>query len=109
MSRFKDALRLRIYLSSNQKAGHIPLYEAIALKARDFGMAGATVFRSPFSFGRTAVIYKLGKFAVFENLGIVVEIIDLKEKIDAFIPVIRQLSDDVLIEQATVQMIRYGR
>jgi PII-like signaling protein len=47
MSHLEDALRMRIYLGSARKAGYIPLYEAIVLKAREFGLAGATAFRSP--------------------------------------------------------------
>ena len=36
---------LRIYLGELDKWHHQPLYEAIVLKAREMGLAGATVLR----------------------------------------------------------------
>jgi PII-like signaling protein len=44
-----------------------------------------------------------------ENLGIIIEIADTPEKIRAFSPVLRELADQTFIEEAAVQMIRYGQ
>jgi hypothetical protein len=40
-----DGQLLRIYLGEQDKWHHQPLYEAIVLKAREMGLAGATVLR----------------------------------------------------------------
>ncbi len=47
----RDAVLLRIYIGEDDKTGHKPLYEAIVLKAREMGLAGATVLRGPMGFG----------------------------------------------------------
>ena len=42
----EDAVLLRIFIGEDDKADGVPLYEAIVLKARETGMAGATVLLS---------------------------------------------------------------
>ena len=47
----KEAVLLRIFVGENHRYRHHPLYEAIVLKAREMGLAGATVLRGPMGFG----------------------------------------------------------
>ncbi len=47
----KDGKLLRIFIGESDKYKGQPLYEWIVLKARDRGMAGATVLRGLESFG----------------------------------------------------------
>ena len=47
----QEAVLLRIFLGEDDRAGGRPLYEALILKAREMGMAGATVLRGPMGFG----------------------------------------------------------
>lgn len=41
----KSATLLRLFVGERERYGHQPLYEAIVLKAREHGLAGATVLR----------------------------------------------------------------
>jgi PII-like signaling protein len=41
----EDGYLLRIFVGESDRHGHRPLYEAIVLKAREAGLAGATVVR----------------------------------------------------------------
>ncbi len=43
----EQAQRLTIYIGEGDKWQHLPLYEAIVLKARELHMTGATVLRGP--------------------------------------------------------------
>ena len=52
-----DAVLLRIFIGENDRHGHQPLYEAIVLKARELGLAGATVLRGPMGFGQSHAIH----------------------------------------------------
>ena len=45
MSIPEDAVLLRIFLGENDRFDGQPLYQAIVLKAREAGLAGATVLR----------------------------------------------------------------
>ena len=46
-----DAVLLRIFFGEDDKYDHLPLYEAIVMKAREMHVAGATVLRGHVGFG----------------------------------------------------------
>ena len=46
-----QAALLRIYVSEDQQGGGHPVYESLVLKARELGLAGATVLRGPLGYG----------------------------------------------------------
>jgi hypothetical protein len=52
----EDGYLLRIFVGESDRVGHRPLYEAIVLKARETGLAGATVVRGVMGFGKHSVI-----------------------------------------------------
>ncbi|ADN02598.1 DUF190 domain-containing protein [Spirochaeta thermophila] len=80
------AVRLRIYTSEDEKIGHLPLYEAVAEQARTLGLAGLTVFRGIFGFGRDRHIHTVKVLSLSENLPVVLELIDTRERIEALLP-----------------------
>ena len=47
----KSAVLLRIYTEEGRMNNHRPLYEDVVLKAREAGLAGATVLRGPMGYG----------------------------------------------------------
>ena len=104
----EDALLLRIFLGEDDRANGKPLYEALVLKAREMGLAGATVLRGPMGFGRASRLHTTKILQLSNDLPIVVEIIDSREHIDAFLRAIEPMmgSGLVTLEKATV--IRYG-
>jgi PII-like signaling protein len=75
---------MRIFVSSTDKDGHQPLYESIVFKAREFGLAGATVTRGILGFGASSVIHSYKFWEVTEKIPVIVEVIDNEEKVDAF-------------------------
>lgn len=106
----QDATLLRVFLGENARYDGRPLYEALVLKAREFGLAGATVLRGPMGFGRNSRLHTAKILQLSTDLPIVVEIVDTRERIDAFLveidPMMRTRSGLVTLEKATV--IRYG-
>ena len=80
-----DAVLLRIFLGENDSHGHLPLYEAIVLKAREMGLAGATVLRGPMGFGHSSHLHT-AKILRLSGSPLVIEIVDAPAKIDAFLP-----------------------
>ena len=81
---------LRIYLNESDRCGHKPLYEAIVLKARELGLAGATVLRSPMGFGRTSVLKTSKIVNLSTDLPMVIYIIDTPEKIQTLVPFLKE-------------------
>jgi uncharacterized protein len=99
---------LRIYLGELDKHGHQPLYEAIVLKARELGIAGATVLRGPMGFGAHSHLHTAKILRLSEDLPVLIEIVDKEDKINAFLPVLDQMLGDGLVTLEKVRVIRYG-
>ena len=96
---------LRIYLDESDRFGHKPLYEAIVLKARELGLAGATVFRSPMGFGKTSVIKTSKILNLSTDLPMVIDIVDVPEKISLLIPFIDENLKGGLVTLQAVSVI----
>jgi PII-like signaling protein len=104
----ENAVLLRIYLGENDRFEHQPLYEAIVLKARAAGLAGATVLRGPMGFGHSSRLHTAKILRLSEDLPIVVEIIDAKAKIEAFLDAIAPIMSSGLVTMEDVRVVRYG-
>jgi PII-like signaling protein len=105
----RDAVLLRIFIGEDARFEHRPLYEAIVTKARKAQLAGATVLRGPMGFGHSAEVHTTKILAVSENLPVVIEIVDAKEKIDAFLPTLDGMIPSGLVTLEKVQVLQYGK
>ena len=84
----EKAVSLRIFIGESDRFGHHPLFESIVLKAREQGLAGATVLRGPMGFGHSSRLHTAKILRLSEDLPVVVEIIDSEVNITAFIPLL---------------------
>jgi len=98
---------LRIFIGESDRWHGKPLYEAIVLAAREQGLAGATVLRGPMGFGASSHIHTAKTLRLFEDLPIVVEIVDVEDKIHEFLPVLDEMVAEGLITLETVKVLRY--
>ncbi len=108
-----DAVLIRIFLGEHDRFGGRPLYEAIVLKAREVGMAGATVLRGPMGFGRSSRLHTAKLERLSEDLPFIVEIVDSPEKVDEFVPLLDEMftgsQSSGLITWEKVKVLRYGQ
>jgi hypothetical protein len=104
----REAVLLRIFIGEDDRTKGRPLYEAIVLKAREAGLAGATVLRGPMSFGKSSTLHTTKVLRLSEDLPIVIEIVDTQEKIDAFLPVLDPMMGSGLVTLERVQVLQYG-
>ena len=104
----QEAVLLRIFVGEDDRVKGRPLYEAIVLKAREAGLAGATVLRGPMSFGKSSTLHTAKVLRLSEDLPIVIEIVDTQEKIDAFLPVLDPMMGSGLVTLERVQVLQYG-
>jgi uncharacterized protein len=102
-----DATLLRIFIGDNDKFGHQPLYEAIVLKAREMHLAGATVLKSPMGYGKHSRLHTAKILQLSTDLPIVIEIVDVPDKIEAFLPLLDEMMDGGLVTLEKVQVIHY--
>jgi len=104
----RDAVLLRIFIGESERSNHMPLYEAIVLKARELQLGGATVLRGPLGFGKSSHLHSAKILRLSEDLPMIVEIVDSQAKIDAFLPVLDQMMGSGLITVEKVQVLHYG-
>jgi PII-like signaling protein len=104
----RDAVLLRIFFGEDDKVGHLPLHEAIVLKAREMALAGATVLRGPMGYGHSSHIHTTKILRLSQDLPVIVEIIDSQAKIDAFLPVLDGMMSSGLVTIEKVQVLQYG-
>jgi PII-like signaling protein len=104
----RDAVLLRIFIGEDDKADGRPLYEAIVLKARERGLAGATVMRGPMGFGHSSHLHTTKILRLSQDLPLVIEIVDSDEKIQAFLPEIDGIMASGLVTMEKVQVLQYG-
>ncbi|HEY0376890.1 MAG TPA: DUF190 domain-containing protein [Pyrinomonadaceae bacterium] len=103
----EDGYLLRIFIGESDKHGHHALYEAIVLKAREAGLAGATVLRGVMGFGKHSVLHTAKILRLSEDLPMVVEIVDTLEKIEHFLPTLDEMISDGLVTLEQVRVIQY--
>ncbi len=104
-----EAKVLRIYISNTDKAEHTSLYEAIAFKAKSFGMAGVTVYKGVMGYGASLELHSDKFWEITDKIPVVVEIIDQSEKIDQFsetiLPWINSLPKGCLITSQKIDVV----
>jgi PII-like signaling protein len=109
MSTPQEGLLLRIFLGESDKHGLVPLYEWIVRKAKEHGLAGATVLRGLGGFGTHRILHTAKMFRLSTDQPVVVEIVDTTEKIEAFIPVLDEAIPEGLATFQRVQVRFYRR
>src|SRR5258707_13469 len=103
----RDSLLLRIFIGESDRFEHKPLYEAIVLKAREVHLVGATVLRGPMGFGKSSRLHEAERFKVLTDLPIVIELVDSRDKIEAFLPVIDVMIDSGLVTLERAEVINH--
>jgi PII-like signaling protein len=104
-----DATLLRIFLGEADRYESKPLYEAIVLKARELGLAGATVLRGPMGFGASSHLHTAKILRLSEDLPLVIEIVDTQKRIEQFLAVLDPMMGSGLVIMEKVKVWKYGK
>jgi len=98
---------LRIFIGESDRWHHQPLYEAIVLKARELGLAGATVLRGPMGFGAKSHLHTAKILRLSMDLPIIIEIVDSEENVNKMIPLLDEMVQDGLVTLEDVRVLKY--
>ena len=101
------ATLLRLHFSEGGRHEGKPLHEAVVERAKQLGIAGATVFRGLEGYGETADIHRA--HLMRRDQPIVVTIVDAPENIARLIPELEKMMDTGLIATSEVECIRVQR
>ena len=98
---------LRIFVGESDRWQRAPLYEAIVQRARQEGLAGATVLRGMQGFGAHSRIHTSNILRLSEDLPVVVEIVDRPERIQRFLPILDQIVGEGMVTLEKVRIVAY--
>lgn len=99
----QEGYLLRILVGESDHHSEKPLYEWIVLKAREQGLAGATVLRGLMGYGAHSRLHTFKIERLSLDLPVVVEIVDSREKIEAFLDLI---DDNITEGLATIEKVQ---
>jgi len=107
----EEGLLLRIFIGESDKFEKQPLYEWIVKKARESGLAGATVFRGLLGYGASSRLHSAKLLRLSSDLPIVIEIVDTDDKIERFMPLIDEALKNGLatLEKARIRIYRSNK
>ena len=102
------ATRIVVFLSEDDRSGHHGLHEALLNRAREDGLAGATVWRGIEGFGASGRI-RTSRFPdAMIGLPVTVELVDTPERIEEFLPVVKELAPGSFVTREEVRVTRFG-
>ncbi|WP_297534838.1 DUF190 domain-containing protein [Thermococcus sp.] len=103
-----NTLRLKIYIEENDRWNGKPLYKAIVEKLREMGIAGATVYRGIYGFGKKSLIHSSDVVRLSTDLPIVIEVVDRGFKIEKAICEIKPMIKDGMITVEPTLVVWFG-
>ncbi len=115
MTATQQGVLLRIFIGEDDRSDDGgkggPLHEAILARARELGVAGATVLRGSEGFGAHSVVHKAGLLEMSADLPIVIEMVDSESNINRLLPYLEQTVREGMItmEQVTILLYRHGQ
>ncbi|MFO0966510.1 MAG: DUF190 domain-containing protein [Gemmataceae bacterium] len=103
----EEGVLLRVFIGDSDTWEGQPLYRAIVLKAKEMGLAGATVLRGPMGFGANSRVHTAKLVDVSTDLPVVIELVDSAAKIDSLLPFLDACVEEGLITLENVRVLRY--
>lgn len=101
---------LKIFICEGDQWHGEPLYHAIIRKAKEHGLAGATIVKGIEGFGTNSRIHTRRIEALSNNLPVEIEIIDSEEKINEIIKVLEpMMSEGLMMVLKNVEIIKYTK
>lgn len=106
------ARKMKIIIGENERVYQRSLYEAIVFAAKKYKMAGVTVYKGILSYGADNLEQNGKVFTLSDNLPIIIEMVDLHERIEDFGNIIARLLDKAesggIIFFEDVEVLRYS-
>jgi PII-like signaling protein len=98
---------VRVFIGESDTWHGEPLFRAIVLKAKELGLAGATVIHGAMGFGANSRIHTTKLLELSTDLPIVVEIVDAAEKVQSLLPFLDEAVGEGMITIEAVKVLRY--
>lgn len=106
-----EVTALKIFIGEGHYTAGVPVYETLLYRAREMGLAGATVYKTDIGYGQKEldVSAESHKYKVSDDVPVVIEIIDDIARLKPFIAVAREIvGARGLMITYPVHVIHYG-
>ncbi len=100
---------LRIFIGDADKWEGKPLHQALVEAARAQGLAGATVLHGVMGFGAHSRLHTASILRLSTDLPVIIEIVDLPERIEAFLPTVDTMVQEGLVTIEAAEVLIYRR
>ena len=106
----EEGYLLRIFIGESDRHNGKLLYEWIVTKAREQGLAGATVMRGMMGFGAHSRMHTFKIERLSQDLPIIIEIVDTRPKLEKFLALVDDEIEEGLatLEKAQIHFYRSG-
>ncbi|MCK5661556.1 MAG: DUF190 domain-containing protein [Methanosarcinales archaeon] len=101
-----EATCIRIYLTELDMYENIPLHRAILDYLKDAGIAGASVIREFEGFGQHRQVHTPVVLRLSENMPMVIEVVDTKERIDDVLAKLQEMAKGHFMTSHTVTILQ---
>jgi PII-like signaling protein len=104
----QEGYLLRIIIGESDRYEGMHLYEWIVIKAREYGVAGATVVRGMMGYGANSRIKTTSILRLSEDLPVIIEMIDTREMLEQFLEIVDPVITEGLVtfEKMNIRMYR---
>ena len=108
MELLQEGYLLRIFIGESDKKDGKLLYEWLVLQAKAMELAGATVLRGVMGFGPTSRIQTSKILRLSQDLPIVVEVVDTRDRLEKYLQAIDSVIEGGMatLEKAQVRFYR---
>ena len=107
MKKESEAILLRIFIGEADRYEGRPLYKYLVEMFKKEGLSGATVLRGIEGYGKTSRLQTMSILRLSTDLPIIVEVVDLPERIEKIKPKLDEIIKQGLITQEKVRIIMY--
>ena len=101
-------MRLTVYVGEDDVWHHKPLHHEIVRRAKEAGLAGASVFRGIEGYGEHAQIHTTRLLSLSEDLPVAIVIVDAEQPLREFAAGLGELVAEGLATLESVEAIRFG-
>jgi hypothetical protein len=108
-SESRNGKLLRIFIGDSDRWKGRPLHQALVEAAREHGLAGATVLHGTMGFGAHSRMHTAAILRLSTDLPIIVEIVDLPERIQAFLPIVDEMVQEGLVTIEAAEVLIYRK
>lgn len=102
------ATHLSVFIGEDDLWHHKPLYHEIVRRAREAGLAGASVFKGIEGYGANSAIHTTRIVSMSDDLPTLIVIVDGTERIREFLPELEDLGIEGMVMLDQVEVVHYA-